>query len=103
MPDKSARFSMVCGMTVLALTSGSARAEEGGESLAATAAEPSSPSVLEHLTAGSDLLRTAPTIALFDGSWSVVTELDTLLTSRRWDAPYPQGLLAQVATRVLYG
>jgi hypothetical protein len=66
-------------------------------------AEEASPTLLEHLSAGRDLLRTAPTIALFDGAWSVVTELDTLLTSRRWDAPYPQGLVAQVATRALYG
>jgi hypothetical protein len=69
---------------------------------AARAAEPS-PTLLDHLSAGRDLLRTAPTIALFDGAWSVVTELDTLLTSRRWDAPYPEGLVAQVATRALYG
>jgi hypothetical protein len=69
----------------------------------AAAAEEASPTLLEHLGAGRDLLRTAPTIALFDGAWSVVTELDTLLTSRRWDAPYPQGLVAQVATRALYG
>lgn len=68
----------------------------------ARADEPS-PTLLEHLRAGRDLLRTAPTIALFDGAWSVVTELDTLLTSRRWDAPYPDGLVAQVATRALYG
>jgi len=66
-------------------------------------AEEPSPTLLAHLRAGRDLLRTAPTIALFDGAWSVVTELDTLLTSRRWDAPYPQGLVAQVATRALYG
>lgn len=42
-------------------------------------------------------------MALLDGSWSLVTELDTLLTSRRWDAPYPEGLVAQLATRTLYG
>lgn len=52
---------------------------------------------------GRDLLASAPFVALLDGSWSVVTELDTLLTSRRWDAPYPQGLVAQVVTRTLYG
>jgi hypothetical protein len=59
--------------------------------------------LLEHLSAGRDLLKRAPAIASFDGAWSLMMQFGTLLTSRRWDAPQPQGMLAQQATRVLYG
>lgn len=61
------------------------------------------PSLLDRLASGKDLLQSAPAIAEFDGAWSIVMQLETLLTSRRWDAPYPNGLLAQEVTRVLYG
>jgi hypothetical protein len=60
-------------------------------------------SFLEHLSAGRDLLRGVPAIATFDGGWSIMLQVGTLLTSRRWDLPQPEGLLAQQATRILYG
>ncbi len=55
------------------------------------------------LTAGHRVVNGVPAIAALEGAWSMVLELDTLLTSRRWDAPYPEGLVAQAATRLLYG
>jgi len=59
--------------------------------------------MLERLSAGRDLLDRVPAIAVLEGGWSVAMQVDTVLASRRWDAPYPQGLVAQQATRVLYG
>lgn len=64
---------------------------------------PARTSLLDKLTAGRDLLDTAPTIAVFDGSWSLTLQASTLFTNRTWNAPYPKGLLAHEATRVLYG
>ena len=61
------------------------------------------PSLLERIRAGRDLLDGVPAVAGFDGAWSIATQLDTLLVARRWDAPYPQGLVAQEATRILFG
>jgi hypothetical protein len=61
------------------------------------------PSALDGLQAGRRLLKTAPTIGTLDGSWSIVLQVSSLLASRRWDAPYPQGLLAQGGIRMLYG
>jgi hypothetical protein len=58
---------------------------------------------LSALGASHRLIDTMPVIAGIEGSWSLVLQLDTLLTSRRFDSPQPQGLLAQEATRVLYG
>jgi len=55
------------------------------------------------LSASRRLIDTMPVIAGIEGSWSLVLQLDTLLTSRRWSSPEPQGLVAQEATRVLYG
>jgi hypothetical protein len=83
-------FALTCGASELA------------------ASEPSDPGVeepgfLEHLAAGRDLLRSVPAIATYDGGWSIMMQFGTLLTSRRWDAPQPEGILAQEATRVLYG
>jgi hypothetical protein len=72
------------------------------------AEEPADPGVTrprlgESLATSRRLVSSVPALAALEGSWSIVLELDTLLTSRRWDAPYPEGLLAQAATRILYG
>lgn len=58
---------------------------------------------LAALGASRRLIDTMPVIAGIEGGWSLVLQLDTLLASRRWSSPQPQGLLAQEATRVLYG
>jgi hypothetical protein len=58
---------------------------------------------MQKLSAGSDLLATVPTIAVFDGSWSIGMQIGTLAAARTWDAPYPKGLVAHEATRILYG
>ncbi len=58
---------------------------------------------LAALSASRRLIDTMPVIAGIEGSWSLVLQLDTLLSSRRWSAPQPEGLLAQEATRILYG
>ncbi len=55
------------------------------------------------LTAGRDLMRTAPAAALMDSAWSGALQLGTLVSSRRYDGPQPKGLLAHEATRFLYG
>lgn len=57
----------------------------------------------DDVRAGHDLLDTVPTIAVFDGSWSLGMQAGTLLTNRTWAAPYPRGLLSHVTTRFLYG
>ncbi len=59
--------------------------------------------LLERAAAGSDLLDTSPTIAAVEGSWSLMLQAATLLTTRAWLGPYPRGLAAHVATRALYG
>lgn len=66
-------------------------------------APPRKRSTLDDFRAGSDLLASVPTIAVFDGSWSIALQVGSLLANRGWDAPYPQGLLAHEATRILYG
>ena len=81
----------------------SALSAKPASALEPDSAAPASPSVLARLSAGRDLLQRVPAIAELEGGWSIVMQLDTLLTSRRWDAPYPKGLIAQQATRVLYG
>lgn len=58
---------------------------------------------LSALGASRRLIDTMPVVAGIEGSWSLILQLDTLLSSRRWSAPQPQGLLAQETTRILYG
>src|SRR5438552_912587 len=42
------------------------------------------------VSAGADLLRTVPNVAVFDGSWSIGLQIGTLLANRTWRAPYPR-------------
>jgi hypothetical protein len=66
--------------------------------------EPSSFAALwRDLSAGSDLLKTVPTIAIVDGSWSIGLQIGSFLVTRTWRAPLLRGVIAQEATRVLYG
>ncbi len=90
---------------ILAVRVGVALACVAGALRAAPPSDPGTeaPTLLEHLSAGRDLLRGVPAIATFDGGWSIMMQFGTLLASRRWDAPQPEGMLAQQATRVLYG
>ncbi len=53
--------------------------------------------------AGADLASSVPTAAILEGSWSLSLQINTQLTNRTWDAPYPWGFLGQYSTRVLYG
>jgi hypothetical protein len=53
--------------------------------------------------AGSDLIDSVPTAAVIDGSWSIALHVNTELTNRTWDAPYPWGTIGQYSTRLLYG
>jgi hypothetical protein len=41
--------------------------------------------------------------ALIDGAWAFTGHIQTELTNRTWDAPYPWGTLGQCSTRILYG
>jgi hypothetical protein len=51
----------------------------------------------------SNLPSNAATAATIDGSWSLALQLNSALTSRAWDAPYPWGTLGHYTTRLLYG
>jgi len=53
--------------------------------------------------AGASLVRSVPTAAILDGAWSISLHINTELTNRTWDAPYPWGTLGQYSTRILYG
>jgi len=53
--------------------------------------------------AGADLAHSIPTAAIIDGAWSISLQLNTTLTTRTWDAPYPYGTIGQYSTRILYG
>jgi hypothetical protein len=53
--------------------------------------------------AGADLVKSVPTAAILDGAWSISLHINTELTNRTWDAPYPWGTLGQYSTRILYG
>lgn len=44
-----------------------------------------------------------PVAALLDGAWSLSLHVQTELTNRTWDAPYPWGSIGQYSTRLLYG
>ncbi len=43
------------------------------------------------------------TAALIDGAWAFMLHVQTELTNRTWDAPYPWGTIGQYSTRLLYG
>ncbi len=88
----TARFALGC-----LLLSGTLGAEEPEKRA------PADDGALSALGASRRLLDTMPVIAGIEGGWSLVLQLDTLLSSRRWRSPEPQGVLAQEATRVLYG
>ncbi len=53
--------------------------------------------------ASSQLVRTVPVAAIFEGAWSIALNITTTLTNRTWDAPWPQGSIGQYSTRILYG
>jgi len=57
----------------------------------------------EKLTAHRDLIRTVPEAAVLNGAWSGVLQFSTLMSSGRYTGPQPRGLIAQEATRLLYG
>jgi hypothetical protein len=59
--------------------------------------------LVHDLSAGRDLLRTVPSIAVFDGGYSLTLQIGSALASGRWHAPILRGLVAHEATRVLYG
>jgi hypothetical protein len=59
--------------------------------------------VWRDVTAGTDLLKTAPTIAVIDGSWSIGLQIGSFLTTRTWRQPLLRGVIAQESTRILYG
>ena len=88
---KRAAFLLV----LCAIAEGTAHAEEPRRKPAT--------SLLDRATAGSSLLDTAPTIAAFEGAWEIMLQTGPVLAMRAWDAPYPNGILGHVATRVLYG
>lgn len=92
-----ARTTAAAALACVALASGPARADDGS---------PRKTTLLQKISAGKDLLATVPTIAVFDGSWSIGMQLGTLLAARTWAppySPYPRGLVAHEATRILYG
>jgi hypothetical protein len=60
-------------------------------------------SAWQTIRAGSDLIDSVPTAAVIDGSWSIALHVNTELTNRTWDAPYPWGTIGQYSTRLLYG
>ncbi|MCA9589224.1 MAG: hypothetical protein KC657_28130, partial [Myxococcales bacterium] len=89
---------------ILAATAGPLCASPAGADEPRPGARPPRPrGLVADLRAGKDLLDTVPTIAVFDGSWSLNLQLSTLLTNRTWSAPYPGGLLSHFTTRFLYG
>ncbi|MBX3198480.1 MAG: hypothetical protein KF894_10140 [Labilithrix sp.] len=53
--------------------------------------------------AGADLVHSVPTAAILDGAWSISLHVNTELTNRTWDKPYPTGSIGQYSTRILYG
>ncbi len=55
------------------------------------------------LNAGKDLLKTVPSIAVFDGSWSIGLQIGSFLVTKTWRGREPRGAIANEATRVLYG
>jgi len=53
--------------------------------------------------AGAELVQSVPTAAIIEGGWSLSLQINTALTNRTWDAPWPQGMIGQYSTRILYG
>ena len=95
-------FTATC--VIFAATAGPLCAAPAGADEPRPGARPPRPrGLVADLRAGKDLLDTVPTIAVFDGSWSLNLQLSTLLTNRTWSAPYPGGLLSHFTTRFLYG
>lgn len=69
----------------------------------AVAAEPRRLNAWERFTAGADLVESSRTAAVFDGMWSLYTQVGTALANRNYDAPYPWGSIGHYSTRILYG
>lgn len=66
-------------------------------------AKPRGRGVWRSFRAGAELVSSVPTAAIIDGAWSISLHINTELTNRTWDAPYPYGTLGQYSTRILYG
>lgn len=79
----------------------SAPASAAGTNASATSR--GGPGVWRSFRAGSKLVHSVPTAALIDGIWSLSAHVNTELTNRSWDAPYPDGTIGQYSTRILYG
>ncbi|HEY8075088.1 MAG TPA: hypothetical protein VIF62_13285, partial [Labilithrix sp.] len=86
--------NVVAALIVLALATfpSAARADDTGAA-----------KLWHDLNAGADLLKTVPSIAVFDGSWSIGLQLGSFLVSNTWRGREPKGAIANEATRVLYG
>lgn len=87
-----------CGMLVaglLAFASADARADDAKDAKRS--------SVWRRFRAGADLVDSAQGAVVFDGMWSLYSQLATQLTNRTWDAPYPWGTIGHYSARILYG
>ncbi|MCW5832049.1 MAG: hypothetical protein KIS78_06305 [Labilithrix sp.] len=71
--------------------------------LALTPPAPRGRGVWRSFRAGADLVQSVPTAAILDGAWSISLHVNTELTNRTWDKPYPTGSIGQYSTRILYG
>jgi len=93
--------------TLLAVAIGLAGVPLSAEPVAATPSTSGSSghqkTAFEKLTAPRDLIKTAPEAAVLNGAWSAVLQFSTLMTSGRYGSPQPKGIIAQEATRLLYG
>ena len=69
----------------------------------APASPPRGRGVWKSFRAGAELVHSVPTAAIIDGAWSISLHINTELTNRTWDAPWPQGTIGQYSTRILYG
>lgn len=107
-----ARATALATLTTLTTltTTPTARADGGGGADVAGSADSAGSAgdsylrrFVHDVSAGSDLLRTVPTIAVFDGGYSIALQIGSAVASQRWRAPVVRGLLAQEAQRVLYG
>ncbi len=68
-----------------------------------TTASPRGRGAWRSFSAGAELVNSVPMAAIIDGAWSISLQVNTQLTNRTWDAPYPWGTIGQYSTRILYG
>ncbi|HQY62765.1 MAG TPA: hypothetical protein PK141_15310 [Polyangiaceae bacterium] len=96
-------MTRACAFPVAVLAAALACAAVGAEKRAFADEPKPRSTLLQRARASSDLLDTAPTIAAVEGTWSIMLQAGTLMSTRAWLGPYPRGLAAHVATRALYG